>query len=77
MRMNRYLSQKIQPELDELKKQLNLTGIEEKVFDDLAKGRSNVEISYKEHICEATVSNRIHDIRKKIERLEGDTLGDK
>lgn len=64
------MSQKVQPELDELKKNLNLTDVEEKVFDDLAKDRSIVEISMRQSISQATVSNRIADIRKKIERLE-------
>lgn len=69
MRMNTYLSGLTKPELEQLKVQLNLTDEEEKIFTDLSKGKSNVEISLHNNIATSTLTNKIKIIRHKIERL--------
>ena len=70
MRMNTYLSSMTKSEVVNLKDELNLTKSEDEIFNELSKGESIVEISLKNHISTATVSNRIKAIRRKIERVK-------
>ena len=71
MKLGKYLSSLTKPELEELKPKLNLTDDEEIVFDQLAKGRSRVQIANKCNISCSTVSNRTKAIKDKISRIEG------
>ena len=71
MKLGKYLSLMTKPELEELKPKLNLTDDEEIVFDELAKGRSRVQIANKCSIACSTVSNRTKAIKDKISRIEG------
>jgi len=68
--MNTYLSGLTRFELEDLKVQLNLTQEEDQIFNDLAKGKSNVEISLHNHISTSSVTNKIRIIRSKIERVD-------
>lgn len=70
MRLRTYLHLLTKPELVILKDKLNCTYDEEKVIEYIAKGMSNVEISNKMCISTSTVSNKIKNIKLKIERLK-------
>ena len=70
MRLGRYLSGLTRPELDDLKYQLNLTDDEEKVFEDLAKGRSITKAAENCVISPSTVSNRSRKIKEKLNKLK-------
>lgn len=71
MRLGHYLSSLTMLELDKLRYELNLSDDELLVFNELAKGRSNVTVAYKCDISTSTVSNRIKAIVTKIKRVEG------
>ena len=71
MKLGKYLSGLIKPELEELRELLNLTEDELTVFDELTKGRTKTEISFKCSVAVSTVSNRIRAINNKINRLKG------
>lgn len=45
MRLGKYLSELTKPELEELKDLLNLSDEEEKVFNELSKGRSKIFVA--------------------------------
>lgn len=70
MRLGKYLSELTKPELEELKDLLNLSDEEEKVFNELSKGRSKIYVADRCKISTSTVDNRIKSIRSKLERLE-------
>lgn len=70
MRLDKYLSSMIKPELDELKEICNFTEEEEKVFNELSKGKGRVYISEKLSISCATVSCRTKSIQDKILKAE-------
>ena len=70
MRLRTYRNMLTKPELVILKDKLNCTYDEEKVIEYIAKGMSNVEISNKMCISTSTVSNKIKNIKSKIERLK-------
>lgn len=70
MRLGKYLSELTKPELEELKDLLNLSDEEEKVFNELSKGRSKIFVVDRCKISTSTVDNRIKSIRSKLERLE-------
>lgn len=70
MRLRTYINMLTKPELVILKDKLNCTYDEEKVIEYIAKGMSNVEISNKMCISTSTVSNKIKNIKSKIERLK-------
>lgn len=71
MRLGMYLTSLTKPELEELRTLLNLTDDELIVFDELTKGRTKTEISFKCIVAVSTVSNRIRAINNKINRLKG------
>ena len=70
MRLRTYINMLTKPELVILKDKLNCTYNEEKVIEYIAKGMSNVEIANKMCISTSTVSNKIKNIKSKIERLK-------
>ncbi len=69
MRLGKYLSSLTKPELEHLKKLLNLTDDEEKVFIELSRGRTKISVSDNCKMSVSTVDNRIRGINKKILRL--------
>ncbi len=71
MRLGKYLSGLTKPELDYLKNQLNLTDDEEKVFEELAKGRSVTKAAENCVISPSTVSNRALRIKGKLNKVMG------
>lgn len=71
MRLGKYLSSLTKPELEHLKKLLNLTDDEAYVFEELSRGRSKVCVADRCKISVSTVNNRIKSIRLKLERLKG------
>jgi DNA-binding NarL/FixJ family response regulator len=70
-RLGKYLSSLTKPELEELKDQLNLTEEQEKVFDMLSKGRSNIYICEKCMLSSSTLDRKITDIRYKLNKIGG------
>ena len=70
-RLGKYLSSLTKPELDKIKEELNLTDDEEKVFNELAKGRSRTKAAEICSVSTATVSNRIKDIKRKLNKIGG------
>lgn len=70
MRLRTYLHLLTKPELVILIDKLNCTYDEEKVIEYIVKGMSNVEIANKMCISTSTVSNKIKNIKLKIERLK-------
>ena len=70
MRLGKYLSELTKPELEELKDLLNLSDEEEKVFNELSKGRSKIFVDDQCKISTSTVDNRIKSIRTKLARFE-------
>lgn len=70
MNLGKMLSSMIKPELDELKEICNFTDEEEKVFNELSRGRSRVYIAEKYALSCSTVSNRIKTIQNKIEKAK-------
>ena len=70
MRLGKYLSELTKPELEELKDLLNLSDEEEKVFNELSKGRSKIFGADQCKRSTATVDKRIKSSRSKLERLE-------
>ena len=71
MRLGKYLSSLTKPEVEDLKGQLNLTDDEEEVFMKLSKGKSKVRIADECLVSVGTVSNRIHTIQSKVNRILG------
>lgn len=71
MKLGKYLSEMIKPELEELKEICNFTEDEKNVFEELSKGRSRVYISEKYALSCSTVSNRIKNIQMKINKAKG------
>lgn len=69
MSLGKYLSSLNKPELECLKENCHLTDSEEKIFEDLAKGRSRVAIAEKYAMSNSVVSSRIHNMQQKINRL--------
>lgn len=63
------------PELEAIIENANFTEQEEKIFSLLARGLISKEIAIKLCISSRTVERRIFDIKKKINRLEGDLNG--
>jgi DNA-binding NarL/FixJ family response regulator len=70
-RLGKYLSSLTKPELEELKDQLNLTDDQEKVFDMLSKGRSNIYICEKCMLSSSALDRKITDIRYKLNKIGG------
>lgn len=70
MNLGKYLSSMIKPELDELKNVCNFTEDEERVFDELSKGRSRIQIAEKLSVSCTTVSNRAKTIQNKVSKAE-------
>lgn len=70
MRLGKYLSSLTMLELDSLRCSLNLTDDELLVFNELARGRSNVTVADKCGIATSTVSNRIKAIADKVDRVQ-------
>ena len=71
MRLGKYLSSLTKPELEEIKKNCNLTDDESVIFDLLAKRRSITEISMKLSVCDRTINRRIADIYYKVSKAGG------
>jgi len=69
MKLGAMLSRMTRPEIKLLEENLNLTDAEYEVFVHLCKGRNKDFIADSCNISVGTVSNRIADIKKKIERL--------
>ena len=69
MRLGRYLTSLTKPELEELRELLNLTDEEEKVFNELSKGRSVIMAAEKCMVSTSTIDNRTKSIKAKIEKL--------
>lgn len=66
----------IKPELDELKEICNFTDEEEKVFNELSRGRSRIYVAEKYALSCSTVANRIKSIQNKITKAgKGDLHG--
>lgn len=63
------------PELEAITENANFTEQEEEIFSLLARGLILKEIAMKLCISTRTVERRIFDIKKKINRLEGDLNG--
>lgn len=70
MNLGKMLSSMIKPELDELKEICNFTDEEEKVFDELSRGRSRIYVAEKYALSCSTVANRIRSIQNKILKAE-------
>lgn len=70
MNLGKYLSSMIKPELDDLRQICNFTDEEEKVFNELSKGRSRIYVAEKYSLSCSTVSNRIKSIQNKIAKVE-------
>lgn len=77
MNLGKYLSSMIKPELDELRQICNFTDEEEKVFNELSKGRSRIYVAEKYALSCSTVSNRIKSIQNKIFKAEKERLHEK
>ena len=71
MRLGSYLSSLTKPELEELRYQLNLTDDEEKVFNELSRGRSKITAADNCLVSLSTIDNRIKSISTKLKRLKG------
>lgn len=71
MRLGKYLSSLTKPELEELKELLNLTDEENKVFNELSKGRSKTQVAFNCLVSVPTIDNRIKAINSKINRIKG------
>lgn len=69
MRLGKYLSSLTKPELEELKKQLNLTESESEVYNMLSVGKSNTNIADKICVCDRTVNRISQKIMNKIHRV--------
>lgn len=69
MKLGAMLSKLTRPEIELLEQNLNLTDAEYEVFIHLCKGRTKDFIADTCNISVGTVSNRIADIKTKIERL--------
>lgn len=69
MRLGKYLSLLTKPELEELKKQLNLTESESEVYDMLSVGKSNTNIADKICVCDRTINRISQKIMNKIHRV--------
>ena len=69
------LSKLTKPELEAIIENANFTEQEEEIFSLLARGLISKEIAIKLCISSRTVERRIFDIKKKINRLEGDLNG--
>lgn len=70
MNLGMYLSSMIKPELEDLKKICNFTEEEEKIFDELSRGKSRLNIAEKYSLACSTVSLRIKSISRKIEKYK-------
>lgn len=75
MRLGKYLSSMTKPELEELKNLLNLTDDEEKVFNDLSKGRGKIQVADDCMVSTSTVDNRIKSISLKVVKIRGGSIG--
>lgn len=71
MRLGKYLSSLTKPELEELKKQLNLTESESEVYNMLSVGKSNTNIADRICVCDRTVCRISNKIKHKISKLQG------
>lgn len=58
------------PELDYFLKNANFTEEEEKVFNQLSRGKSIQEIAFSIGVCDRTINRRIFAVYEKIKRLE-------
>lgn len=74
MNLGKMLSSMIKPELEELKEICNFTDEEEKVFDELSKGKSRIYVAEKYSLSCSTVSNRIKSMQNKIAKAEKEGL---
>lgn len=70
-RLGKYLSSCIMPELEELKNKCNFTDDENIVFEMLSKNKSIAEIGIETKMSETTISRRISDIKRKVEKVNG------
>ena len=70
-RLGKYLSSCIKPELEELKNKCNFTDDEKIVFEMLSKNKSIAEIGIETKMSETTISRRISDIKRKVEKVNG------
>lgn len=57
------------PECDRFRAQCNFTPEELRVFNLRVKACSILEIQQKLHISESTVNRRIHNIKRKIDKV--------
>ena len=64
------------PELNYLRANSNFTEEEAKIFELLAKGKSQKEICFKVNMSLRTVERRTKDIKTKIERLQKNGLSE-
>lgn len=69
MKLGKYLSGLIKPELEELKLKLNLTEDEMIVFDKLSKGHTLANIEIECNMSESTIIRRMDNIDRKISRI--------
>lgn len=75
MKLGKYLSGLIKPELEELKLKLNLTEDEMIVFDELSKGHTLANIEIECNMSESTIIRRMDNIDRKISRItEGEEM---
>lgn len=77
MWLSKYLTSLTKPELEALKELLNLTDDEEKVFNEMSRGRSIVMTSEKCMVSTSTVDNRVKAIKSKIKKVAGDSFDGK
>lgn len=70
MALVKYLSSLTKPELEKIKEICHFTDDEELIFEELSCGRSTMSISEKYSLSYATVSNRIHRIKNKINKVK-------
>lgn len=60
-----------EPECIKYRQSCNFTNEERNIFDLRVKGRSIVEISQRLNLSEATISRRLHNIKRKIQHIGG------
>lgn len=69
MKLGKQLSRLTLPELEAIKTLSNFNAEELEVFNLLARGESIVAIAGRLNISQGTVSNRIQDIRCKVNKV--------
>ena len=69
MALRKLVNNLTKSEFEQLKIELNMTDEEEKIFDLIKKGKSNIQIADACCCSLATIGNRIAHIKSKMERL--------